>query len=96
MSEEEKFDDLFTIYDENGLEIVLRHVDTVEINGTYFLAFFPTDIDETDERYGLVILKAVDPQAGTDLVIPTDEETEMAFGVFTQRLYPNEEEILAQ
>lgn len=86
---EEFGDDLFSISDDEGHEFVLEHVDTVELDGTYYLAFLPTDIDETDERYGLIILKAVSPDATSDLVVPTDSETAAAYEAFMLRLYPD-------
>ena len=93
---EEYGDDLFTISDDEGHEFVLEHLDSVEINGSYYLAFLPTEMDEKDENYGIIILKAVSPDATADLVVPTDEETDIAFAAFMERMYPDEESIIEQ
>ena len=85
-------DDLFTISDDEGHEFVLEHVDSLEINGAYYLAFLPTDVEPDDEKYGLIILKAVSPDVNADLVVPTDEELDIAFHAFMERLFEDEEE----
>mgnify|MGYP002570097795 CR=1 FL=1 len=56
-----------TLTDEDGHEIELEHLDTIEFNGSVYMAFFPAveeekeveDID-LDEEYGLIILKVVE------------------------------------
>ena len=53
-----------TLTDENGEEVVLEYLDTVEYNGNIYMAFFPTldeDVDpdeaEESEDYGLIIMR---------------------------------------
>jgi len=66
--------DYITISDEDGNDFVLEHVDTIEVNDTYYLAFLPTDMDEDDDDYGLIILKAVE-EDGEELLVSIDDES---------------------
>jgi len=66
--------DLITISDESGNDFVLEHVDTIECDGTFYMAFLPTDLDEEDEDYGLIILKVVAEDEEDTLVIVEDEK----------------------
>ena len=91
---EEVNSDLFTISDDEGHDLVLEHLDSINLGGTYFLAFLPTDIPEDDERYGLIILKAVNPAENTDLVVPTEAETQAAYEAFLPRLFPDEDNLV--
>jgi uncharacterized protein YrzB (UPF0473 family) len=84
--------DLFSISDDEGNEFVLEHLDTVELDGSYYLAFLPTEIDEKDENYGMIILKALSPDVNADLVVPTEEETGRAYEAFIERLYSEDED----
>ena len=49
---------LLTITDEEGNEYVLEHLDTIEMDGRFFLAFLPADMDPEDEEYGMVLMEA--------------------------------------
>ena len=58
-----------TLTDENGEEVVLEYLDTVEYNGNIYMAFFPTldeDVDpdeaEESEDYGLIVIAGGDRQ----------------------------------
>ena len=51
-----------TITDEDGNDIELEFVDALEHNGQKYMAFFPAEMEDSDEENsdtGLVILKAV-------------------------------------
>ena len=56
-----------SLTDEDGNEIELEHLDTIEYNGSVYMAFFPVEeADEEgeapqdeDEEAGLIILKVV-------------------------------------
>ena len=78
--------DLFSISDDEGNEFILEHLDTIELDGVYYLAFLPTEMDESDENYGMVILQAVSPDVNSDLIVPTEEATERAYAIFSERL----------
>ncbi len=84
--------DLFSISDDEGNEFVLEHLDTIEIDDAFYLAFLPTDVDEKNDNYGMIILKALSPDVNADLVVPTDEETERAYELFIERLYSEDED----
>ena len=82
--------DFVTITDEDGVNYELEHVDTIELNGVYYLAFLPADMDETDENYGIVLLKQV---PGTEeLENLSDEEEDDIYNRFMERLFDDEEE----
>ena len=84
--------DFITISDEEGNEYTLEHLDTMELDGEYYLAFVPADIDETDENYGLLILKRDGPEEDAYLVLPEDEELERVYDKFMERLFSDEED----
>ena len=79
--------DLFTITDDDGNDYVLEHLDTIEVNGIFYLAFLPTDLDEDDENFGLIILKKVE-EGGEEILssIDDDELLENLYGLFVERL----------
>ena len=85
--------DFITIKDDDGEEFELEHIDTVEIGGEFFMAFLPTDIDEDDEDYGLIILKAV-TEDGEEILVTVDDDNELdaAYELFMQRFAEEEEE----
>lgn len=83
--------DFISISDENGNEYELEHLDTMEINGVYYLAFVPADIDENDERYGLVILKK-ETENDEYLTMPDEDEMEGVYEKFMERLFDENEE----
>ncbi|MCL2425634.1 MAG: DUF1292 domain-containing protein [Oscillospiraceae bacterium] len=66
--------DFITVSDEDGNDFVLEHVDTIEVDNTYYLAFLPTDMDEEDDEYGLIILKAVD-EDGEEILVSIDDDS---------------------
>ena len=90
---EEYGNDLITLSDDEGNEFVLEHLDTIEIDGQFYLAFLPTDIDEEDENYGIVILKTVE-EDGEDILVEldSDDELDFVFERFTERLSDEDDE----
>ena len=44
--------DFISISDDEGNAYELEHLDTIEHNGVFYLAFLPADMDENDENYG--------------------------------------------
>ena len=85
---------LFSISDDEGNEYVLEHLDTIDLDDSFYLAFLPTTIDPEDENYGIIILKALTPEVTSDLVVPTDEETNRVYEIFLQRLYGDDDDKL--
>ena len=89
---EEYGNDFVTITDDDGNEYVLEHLDTIEIDGAYYLAFLPADVDEDDEKFGFIIMKQETEGDESYLVIPSEEETEFAYQRFMERLFEDEED----
>ena len=82
--------DFITISDEEGHEYTLEHLDTMEFDGEFYLAFLPADMDERDEHYGMLILKKEVDKDEEFLVVPDDEELETIYEKFMERLYADE------
>lgn len=88
-----------TVTDDEGNEIELEHLDTLEIDGTVYMAFFPAqfaDAEEEpvdDEEYGLIILKVIN-QNGEELLATIDDEDELeaAYEQFMEILFNDEED----
>lgn len=79
--------DFITIEDSDGNEIELEHLDTIEINGEIYMAFLPTDKDEDDDEYGMIILKVkTDGDEEFLATIDDDEVLDSLFEMFSQRL----------
>ena len=96
MSEEFENDfgnDLISIIDDEGNEFVLEHLHTLELKGQVYMAFLPTDIDEDDEDFGLIILKVV-VEDGEEILgsIDDPDELEEAYASFAEVLFNDEDE----
>ncbi|MBE6949322.1 MAG: DUF1292 domain-containing protein [Ruminococcaceae bacterium] len=87
---EEYGSDFITITDDEGNAYQLEHLDTLEIDGVYYLAFLPADIDEDDERFGFIIMKQEEENGESYLVVPPDEEADFAYQRFMERLFADE------
>jgi len=86
--------DLFTITDDDGNDYVLEHVDTIEIDNVFYLAFLPTDLEEDDEDYGLIILKKTE-EDGEQILVSIDDDDELLedlFERFIDRILDGDEE----
>jgi uncharacterized protein YrzB (UPF0473 family) len=83
--------DFISLRDDDGNEVELEHHDTVEVGGEIYMAFFPTDIEEDDEDYGLIILKVT--IEGDDEYLSTvddDDEQEAIYEIFKKRFSEDE------
>ena len=88
-----------TVTDDEGNNIELEHLDTLEIEGTTYMAFFPAqyaDAEEEpvdDEEYGLIILKVI-VENGEELLSTIDDEDELqaVYEQFMEILFDEEEE----
>ena len=88
--------DFITVTDEDGNEIELEFLDTLEYNGQTYMAFFPTveeGADEEGEDYGLIILKVVE-ENGEELLstLDYDEELDAVYDRFMEELFQDEED----
>ena len=88
-----------TVTDDEGNDIELEHLDTLEVNGTTYMAFFPAqfaDAEEEpvdDEEYGLIILKVIN-ENGEELLSTIDDEDELmtVYEQFMEILFNEDEE----
>jgi uncharacterized protein YrzB (UPF0473 family) len=90
---EEFGNDIITITDDEGNEFVLEHLHTLEHKGCFYMAFLPTDMDEDDEDYGLIILKVIN-EDGEEILGSVDDpdELEEVYELFENVLFDEEEE----
>ncbi len=90
---EEFGNDIITITDDEGNEYVLEHLHTLEYKDTFYMAFLPTDMDEDDPDYGLIILKVIE-ENGEEILGSVDDpdELEEVYELFAAVLFDEEEE----
>ena len=90
-----------SLTDEEGNEIELEHLDTIEYNGSVYMAFFPAEYadedgnapDEDDEEAGLIILKVVQVDGEEQLAtLDSEEELEAVYQQFMEELFEAEED----
>ena len=86
-----------SLTDEDGNEIELEHLDTIEYNGAVYMAFFPVEEgqppEEDDEEAGLIILKVVEIDGEEQLAtLEDEEELEAVYQQFMEALFEEEEE----
>ena len=79
-----------SVTDENGEEITLEYVDTLEYNGMTYTAFFPAEVEgeeTSDEESGLVILKTIHENGEEILSTPdSDDELNAVYDLFMEQL----------
>lgn len=85
-----------TVTAEDGEELTLEFIASLELNGTEYQAFFPTESEDEDEENpdnGLIILKLIH-ENGEELLstCDTDQELEAAYDAFMEELFSDEEE----
>jgi len=84
-----------SVTDEDGQELVLEYVASIELDGQEYRAFFPaeTEGEEEDPDTGLVILKLIE-ENGEELLSTCDSEEELsrAYDVFMETLYEEDDE----
>ena len=91
---EEYGDNFITMVDENGEEFVLELLETIEYKDKTYTAFLPTDIDENDPDYGLVLLCNAVDENGDEVfdTIDDDEELNDVYEQFMRILFDDEDE----
>lgn len=84
---EEYGNDFITLTDEDGNEIELEHLDTVEYNNQTYMAFLPAEMS-LDDAYELIIMKVELEENGEEMLVTLDDEDEEAemFQIFSERL----------
>lgn len=97
----EEFESTFiTLTDEDGNDIELEYLDTVEYNGAVYMSFFPTipeeeaETAEDNEDYGLIILKVVSSTNDEDELITIEDEDELqaVYNLFMEAMFEDEDE----
>lgn len=92
-----------SLTDEDGKEIELEHLDTLEYNGEVYMAFFPAEYADDDgnepaessedEEGGLIILKAVEVDGEEQLAtLESEEELQAVYVKFMEALFEDEDE----
>ena len=85
-----------TITDEEGNSYELEYLDTMEVEGHIYLVFLPADVDEDDERYGILIMEALPGDGDGDddqyLTPVPDEDAERIYDLYMERIFSEEEE----
>ena len=91
---EEYGNDFVTIIDDEGDESELELLDTIDYNGESFAAFLPTDMDEDDPDYGLIILSVVNDENGDELFesIDDDDKLQQVYEMFMTVFEAEDEE----
>lgn len=74
---EEYGNDFVTIIDDEGNEFELELLDTIDFNGESYAAFLPTDMDENDPDYGLIILSIVTDANGEEVFESIDDDDKL-------------------
>lgn len=92
--EEDFGPDYITIVDDEGQEFELEVLDSLEFKGKNYMAFLPTDMDEDDPDYGMIILRVVLEQGGEIVYEDVDNEEELTevYEEFAKILFEDEDE----
>ncbi len=91
-------EELIVLYDEEGNEQSFAYLDTIEQNGSRYLALTPVyeEEDEESEDTEVVFLKLAkdeeNPKEDLLLVIEDDDELDSVFAEFTRRVEEEEQE----
>ena len=81
--------DFIVLTDEDGEEFELEHLDTLEHEGTVYMAFIPADQADADEAE-IVILK-VETEGEDEVLLSVDDESELetVYELFMEKLDPD-------
>ena len=88
MNESQYVNDFVTLTDDEGNEIELEHLDTLEYEGATYMAFIPAEMS-LDEEYHLMILKVETDEESQEEILATVEDEDVldaVFERFSQRL----------
>lgn len=92
--EEEFGPDFITIVDDEGQEFELEVLDSLEFGGKNYMAFLPTDMEEDDPDYGMIILRVILEENGDVLYEDVESEDELTavYEEFVKILFDDEDE----
>lgn len=85
--------DFITVTDDEGNDFELEHLGTLEHQGRTYMAFVPADMDEENEDFGLILLRAIE-ENGEQLLADIDDEEELnaVYEQFMEELFDDEDE----
>ena len=91
---EEYGDNFVTMVDENGEELVLEMLDSIDYRNNTYTAFLPADMDENDPDYGMVLLRNAVDENGDEVFDTIDDEEELddVYEQFMRVLFDDEDE----
>lgn len=93
---EEYVNDFITLTDEEGNEVELEHLDTLEYEGETYMAFVQandTPEEVLDEDSAELIILKVEPEDGEDMLVTIDDDDllDTIFNLFVERLEAEDE-----
>ena len=90
---EEYGNDFVTLIDEDGNEVEFEHIDTVEYEGTTYLAFIPAEL-AVEEDAEVVIMQVVTDENGEELLegVEDDDIADAVFNIVMERAEAEDEE----
>ena len=90
---EEYGSDFISVIDEDGNEIMLEVIDTMDYNNSSYGLFLPADMDENDPDYGWIILRIVE-EDGEEVFedIESDDELNEVYEKFMVLIDAEDEE----
>ena len=83
-----------TMVDENGEEFELEMLESIDYRDATYTAFLPTDMDENDPDYGLILLRNAVDENGDEVfdTIDDDDELNDVYEKFMRILFDDEDE----
>ena len=90
---EEYSPEYLQIVDDEGVEYNLEILDTIDYKDKTYMAFLPTDLDEDDPDYGMIILRVVE-ENGEEMYESVEDESEeqAVYEAFMRILFDPDEE----
>ena len=81
-----------SLTDDDGNEIEMEILDTLEYEGSEYVLFLPADMDEDDPDYGYVILQIVEIDGEEQFQDVEDQELlQTVYEKFMERIFGDEE-----
>ena len=86
---------IITIEDEEGHEISLEVLDTLEYKDEEYVLFLPADMQEDDPDYGYVILRVIEVDGEEQFADVEDPELlQEVYERFMERIFGDEDELM--
>ncbi len=87
--------DFITVTDDEGNDIELEFIDSLEHEGVQYMAFFPAQTEDSEDEVEteIIILKAILENGEELLSTPdTEEELQTVYDLFMERLFSEDED----